>query len=217
MRENKSRWMMPVLILLVMLWVVIPQQADAQGALYFLSLRKGIQTASGDGAFDQWEQNHGELQNGRQVNTNGVEMDVFSISESGFGLGLGVEVHQYEKTFNFEDSSGVLPPEQVYIAGHGVIFSLKTYFRLGEFLPYLGAGLGNYYIKFREQQSNLNSSQSIDEVYAFKAGARYTIGKFGMLIETGSISALTNITLKDGKTTIQAGGTYNLFGLSYLF
>ena len=199
------------------LLTALPATVSAQGVLYFLSLRKGIQTPSGDNAFNEWERNHGALQNGREVHTTGVEMDVFSVSESGFGLGLGLEVHNYEKTFNFEDKNGVLPPEQVYISGNGVLFSLKTYFRFGDFLPYLGAGLGNYYLRFREQQSGLNSSQSVDEVYAFKVGARYTLGKFGMLVEAGSISALTNITLRTGKTTLQAGGSYYLYGLSYLF
>lgn len=179
---HKTPRLILLLLTLAVLWLAGQQSAFAQGALHFLTVRRGQQEAAGDSLFQELEKSHGPLQGERKVEVTGFEYDVFASKSGGLGMGLGLDIHSYAKSYLFRDPNNVLPPLDLYLSANGVLFSLKTYLQYGDFLPYFGLGLGNYYINYR-QSDGLSTRQSVDNVYVSKLGFRYTIGHFSLVYD----------------------------------
>jgi hypothetical protein len=184
------------------------------GTAYFLTVKKGSldPSSSGDTFISEIEttQGHGALVGDRVSQPFSIQFDIYGVSASRVGLDIGLEVLGYNKSFVFADG------ERVYITVKGMHFTFNTLARLGAFMPFLGFGIGNYYVTL-EQSSGLNLRTSPDEVYTAHAGFRVMAGRMGILLEVGITSALADIPGLSGDATLELGGTYTNLGLSWLF
>ncbi len=194
-----------------------PRPARAQAdTLYFVTVKGGFQEPSGDEQFDLLERDHGPLEGDRRVAPLGIELDMYSVRNRA-GLALGIEVHRWEETFRFRDPAAVLPPEDVNLWGQGVLFTFKTFLRAGSFFPFVGAGLGNYYVKYRELSSGRFIQESVE--HTARAGFRFLLGRLGLLAEPGVTHAPVELETVAGEppATLELGGRYASAGLSWTF
>lgn len=202
--------------LLITLLAGFPAAALGQsGNLYFLSVKRGLldTSTSGDTFIDYLEtsEGHGALLTGRQEDTIAFEQDIYAISGAGLGLGVGLEILSYKKQHVFQDG------ETLDIVVKGVHFTLKTYLRLGGLLPFLGAGIGNYYVNLN-QSSGLSLRISPKNVYNLRAGLFFLASRsWGLVLEAGQTSAEVEIPTATGSETLELGGSYATLGLSYVF
>lgn len=184
------------------------------GTAYFITVKKGSLDASssGDTFISEIEttQGHGDLVGDRISQPFSIQFDIYGVSASRVGLDIGLELLGYNKSFIFADG------ERVYITVKGMHFTFNTLARLGAFMPYIGFGIGNYYVNL-VQSSGLDLRTSPEEVYNAHAGFRVMAGRLGILVEVGITSALTEIPGLSGDATLELGGTYTNLGLSWLF
>jgi hypothetical protein len=202
-------------LLALALLAAAPRPAAAQaGTLYFLTVKRGVQDASGSGetAFQTLESGgRGPLQGKRSVQTSAVELDIYGVSRDSAGLGIGMEVLQYDHTFAMQNG------DRVRLRTKGVLFSFKVFLRLGDVFPFLGAGLGNYYVNYDENQSGVSFRDSPDSVYNARVGLRWLFGRLGLLLEAGNTHAQLPITTGAGPAQLELGGNYANAGLSWVF
>ena len=184
------------------------------GTAYFLSVKKGSldSSTSGDTYISQIEttQGHGALVGDRVSQPFSIQADIYGVSASRVGLDISLEVLGYNKSFTFADG------ERVFITVKGMHFTFNTLARLGMFMPYIGFGIGNYYVNL-EQSSGLNLRTSPEDVYNAHAGFRVMMGRMGILLEVGATSAMVDIPGLSGDATLELGGTYTNLGVSWLF
>ena len=201
-------------LLLAFLLLGARPAAAQEGTLYFLTIKNGVSDASGSGEsiFGNFAQSaHGPLQGDRKVSTRGVELDIYGVSRSSVGLGIGMEVLEYNKTFILQDG------ERVNLDAKGVLFSLKTFLRLGPVFPYIGVGLGNYYVNYSQAAAAISLRDSPASVYNARAGVRILFGRLGLLLEAGQTRAQLPVQTDVGRATLELGGTYRNVGLSWVF
>lgn len=210
---------LPVALLLLLLASLVagfPAPALGQsGNLYIFSVKGGLldTATTGDTFIDYLEttEGHGALQTSRQEETINFEQDIYAISSSGMGLGVGLEILSYNKQHVFQDG------ETLDIVVKGVHFTFKTYLRLGRLLPYLGAGIGNYYVNLA-QSSGLSLRLSPTDVYNFRGGFFFLLNRnWGFVLEAGQTSAQVDVPVSGGTQTFELGGSYANFGISYVF
>lgn len=193
-----------------------PTAALAQtGNLYFFTVKGGsLDTSStGDQYFDYITntEGHGALLNNRKVQTINFEQDIYGISGNGVGLGVGLELLRYNKQFVFQDG------ERLNTVVKGIHFTIKTYLRLGGYFPFLGAGIGNYYVNM-DRSSGLSLRSSPSDVYNLRVGLFHLLGRhWGLLLEAGQTSAQLDVPVAGGTQTLELGGSYTNLGLSYVF
>lgn len=189
--------------------------------LYFLTAKRLAQQPSGDTLVEALEQQHGPLTEDRGVTVSGAELDIYGISASRTGLGIGLELQHYEKELAFRDPTMVLPPRTLDMTVRTVLFTLKAYLRLGSFYPFLGAGLGNAYLKLDDSASSgpqlSNTAESVSNV---RAGFRWLmLGRLGLLGEVGRTRARLEVDLDPAtpNETLELGGTYRGAGVFWVF
>jgi hypothetical protein len=202
-------------LLVLALLALAPATAAAQtGTLYFFTVKRGIAdaTGSGENVFQVLQAGgQGALQGDRAVHTTSVELDIYGVSRGSAGLGIGMEVLRYERNFALQGG------EVVHMRAKGVLFSLKTFLRLGDVFPFFGAGLGNYYVNYDEAVSGISFRDSPDAVYNARVGVRWLLGRLGLLAEAGNTHAQLPIETGVGPATLELGGTYTNLGLSWAF
>lgn len=205
-----------LMALLISLLAGFPAAALGQsGNLYFFTIKGGqLDTSTSGDTFIEYlatTEGHGALQTSRQEDTINFEQDIYAISASGMGLGVGLEILSYTKQHVFQDG------ETLSMVVKGVHFTLKTYLRLGRLFPFLGAGIGNYYINF-EQSSGLSLRLSPKDVYNLRGGIFVLLSRhWGLVLEAGNTSAEVDIPTANGSKTLELGGSYANFGISYVF
>ncbi len=94
--------------LLISLLGGFPAAALGQtGNLFIFSVKGGQLDTSTSGdtfiEFLETTEGHGALQTSRQEDTINFEQDIYAISSSGMGLGVGLEILSYEKQHVFQD------------------------------------------------------------------------------------------------------------------
>lgn len=193
--------------------VAVARPAAAQTTtLYFLTLKKGITDGgNGENLFSKVEAVHGAKNGGRAVATNSVELDIYGVGTGYTGLGVGVEMVSYSHAWVLADY------EKVHMSTKGVLFTFKTFLRLGSVYPFFGFGLGNYYVNFDETPTGPSLRDSPDTVYNGRVGMRILFGRLGLLLEVGRTHAQLPILTDVGKATLELGGQYSNIGLSWLF
>ena len=88
--------------------------AQERTTLTFLTLKGGTQdaTGTGDNLLPELEKLHGPLTSrSREVNTQGVQLDIYAAPRETLGVAVSLELSQYHKVYNFSDASGALPAE----------------------------------------------------------------------------------------------------------
>lgn len=202
--------------LVISLLAGVPAAALGQsGNLFIFSVKAGrLDTStSGDTFIDFLETNegHGALKTSRQEDTINFEQDIYAISSARVGIGIGLEILSYRKQHVFQDG------ETLNIVVKGVHFTFKTYLRLGALFPFLGVGIGNYYINL-DQSSGLSLRLSPKDVYNFRGGVFFLLSRnWGLVLEAGQTSAEVEVPTTTGSETFELGGTYANFGISYVF
>ncbi|HKI98314.1 MAG TPA: hypothetical protein VKB51_07570 [bacterium] len=205
---------LPCALLLATLLGAAPQPAAAQSStLYFLTVKHGVADASGSGEnlFQTLATVHGPVQGARGVQTGAIELDIYSVSQGNAGLGVGIEVLGYDHAWLMQDGL------KVHMRAKGVLFTFKTFLRLGNVFPFFGAGLGNYYVNFDESPGGPSLRDSPDAVYNVRVGTRILFGRLGLLLEAGNTRAQLPILTDAGRATLEAGGNYANAGLSWVF
>jgi hypothetical protein len=188
-----------------------PAAAQSE-TLYFLTIKRGFTDASGSGEdlFDRLGAAHGKLTGGRGTQTGAVELDIYGVSRDAMGLGVGLEVLGYDHDWLFGDGT------QVHLRTKGVLFTFKTFLRLGSVFPFFGFGLGNYYVNY-SQTGGPSLRDSPDAVYNVRAGVRVLLGRLGLLLEAGNTRAQLPIDTDIGRAKLELGGIYSNVGLSWVF
>jgi hypothetical protein len=210
-------WLAAALLGAALLAAGAPPAAAQTRTLYFLTFKSGVTDASGSGEtiFDQLDTvgGHGALLNGRSAKTTAVELDIYGVSREAHGLGIGIEVLQYDKTFNLQDG------ERVRMQGKGVLFTLKYYLRLGNVFPFAGLGIGNYYLNYSQANAGVRFRDSPDAAYTSRLGVRMLYGRWGLLLEAGQNYARLPVLIPGdaGPASIELGGRYRNVGISYAF
>jgi hypothetical protein len=190
--------------------------AHAQEAtVFFLTAKTGQQEVGGS-LFKTLANNHGPLQENHTVNRAGFELDVYAVTRKKFGLAVGMEVMQFDKTFTFFDKSGVLPTERLRLDGRSFLYTLKGYLRFGNVLPFFGVGTGSYYVSYDEKVSKLSFLDVSTPVLAYRAGLRWLVaGHWALLAEGGEIIAPIHVTTGNQGATLELGGSFWNLGVSY--
>lgn len=196
---------------------LLPGAARAQEAtLFFLTAKTGEQQAGGGSLFETLAASHGPLQDNRTVIRRGMELDIYAVTRHKFGLAVGLEVMDYEKTFAFSDPAGGLTPERLKLDGRSFLYTLKGFLRFGDFLPFIGLGTGSYYVSYNEEVSQLSFLDSATGVLAYRAGFRWLMSRrLGLLAEAGEISAPIKVLSNGTVSTLDLGGSFFNAGLSY--
>ena len=199
--------------LILLLLGALPGQGWGQAAtLYFLTVKKGVSdpSGSGDTLFETLAKDHGPLQDEREVEPVSLELDIYGVSGGRFGLGIGTEVLQYDDFISLPSG------ERVGMRVKGVLFTLKTFLRLGAFFPFVGLGIGNYYANL-DLPGGRSLRDSPDDVFNARAGLRVLLGRLGLLVEVGNTAAQLDVPSLSGPATLELGGTYTNVGLSWVF
>jgi hypothetical protein len=184
-----------------------------EGSLYFVTIKKGVTDASGSGEsiFNDFAAAGDPLKSNRQVKTRSIELDVYGISRGNAGLGIGLEVVEYDQAFYLQSG------ERVNLDAKGVLFSLKTFLRMGPFFPFVGLGLGNYYVNYAQAAAAISFRDSPDSAYNARAGVRILLGRLGLLLEAGNTHARLPVQTSVGRSTLELGGYYRNVGISWVF
>ena len=212
-----ARWapLLLTALLVPLLLAALPGTGWGQSSnLYFLTLKTGRldPTVSGDDFFAQVETNqgHGPLQGDREVDPVSIELDIYAIGGDRFGLGVGLELLRYDREFTFQDGT------RLNLVVKGVHFTLKTFFRLGSTIPFVGAGIGNYYANV-DQTGGLSLRDSPDDVFNFRVGLFVLLGRVSVMVETGLTRAMLEIPGFSGPARLELGGAYTNVGISLVF
>jgi hypothetical protein len=205
-------------LVLALAWPSGPA-SGADSSLMFLTFKRGVQDpgGSGDTLIPALETSHGPLQGTRAVQTQGVELDVYSVASAAAGIAVGVEILEYDQTLRFAPVSPVQTPETLRLSAQSVLFTLKGFLRWGPLLPFVGIGSGNYYVKYRQDQEGLAFLDSAPEVLTARVGMRVMLGRLGLLAETGATAAKLRVQTQAGLSTLELGGSYTTAGLSWLW
>jgi hypothetical protein len=197
----------------------LPGHARAQEhTLIFLTVKQGEQQAGGGTLFDTIAANHGPLQTNRTVTRQGVELDIYAVTRHKFGLAVGLELMDYDKTFFFSDPNGVQTQEHVRLDARSFLYTLKGFLRFGDFLPFAGIGTGTYYVSYNEQVSGQSFLDAANNVFTYRAGFRWLlVGRIGLLVEAGEISAPLRVISNNTTSTLELGGSFWNAGLSYVW
>ena len=142
---------------------------------------------------------------------------IYTAASSRYGIGVSLEVHDYAKTYDFSDDSGSLPPEQVQLEGRSLLYTLNGFLRFGRFLPYVGLGTGNYYVKYHERNAGISFLDTAPQVWTVRAGFRMLFGRLGLLAEAGQIRAPLTIRSRSEKASLELGGDYTALGICWSF
>lgn len=208
-----------MLLIVLLAAAVLPERARAQEAtLVFLTVKTGEQQAGGGTLFDTLAANHGPLQENRTVIRRGAELDIYAVTRRKYGLAVGLELMDYDKTFTFSNPAGGLPPEYLRLQARSFLYTLKGFLRFGDFLPFVGVGSGSYYVSYSEQASRLSFVDSATNVFSYRAGFRWLlVGRLGLLVEAGEISAPIRVFSNGKSSTLDLGGSFYNAGLSYVW
>ena len=218
-RTKKAGLALAILAALTLALTAAPRRAPAQGQLaYFLTLRSGVQNAegSGDTLFEDFEAEHGPFTGTRDVETEGLEFDLITFPSQDYGVGLGIEYHQYFKVFFFQDPTGALPSSRITLKGRALLYTLKFYRRFDSFWPYLGLGTGNYFMNFSEG-GMVRFFEASTEVYHGRVGVRIPIGSWSLVLEYGRTHAPITIQTRPNLPVLELGGTYRSVGIGVEF
>ena len=208
-----------LLPLLLVLGTPLPPSTEAAETLYFLTLKRARMSAegAGDNLLERLAEEHGEVQDDREVATSGVELGIYAAASSRYGIGVSLEVHDYAKEYDFSDNGGGLPPEQIRLETRALLYTLNGFLRFGRFLPYVGLGTGNYYVKYRERAAGVSFIDTAPQVWTVRAGFRMLFGRLGLLAEAGQIRAPLTIRSRSEQSTLELGGDYTALGISWSF
>lgn len=213
------QWAWGLLPLLLLLGAPLPRPAEAAETLYFLTLKRAQMSAegAGDNLLERLAEEHGDVRDDRAVTTSGVELGIYAAASSRFGIGVSLETHEYTKEYDFSDDTGVLPPERLRLEARSLLYTLNGFLRFGRFLPYVGLGTGNYYVKYRERSAGISFIDTAPQVWTVRAGFRMLFGRLGLLAEAGQIRAPLTIRSRSEKSTLELGGDYTALGISWSF
>ena len=204
----------------LLLLAVLSGPVRAQGSLeYFLTLKSGKQDAAktNDTTIASLESSYGELQGDRVADVLGLELDIMMFPTSGYGVGLGLEYHQYTKFLRFEDSSGALPSEVVRLEGKALLYTFKLYAQTGFLLNYIGIGSGNYFLQYQELNSGRRFRGSSEEVLSARVGTRMEFGEWSVVLEYGETRAPEKLFFRNAQPELELGGRFWNIGLGYAF
>ena len=217
-RSVRPDWLAALLRVaaLVVAAAALAGAAQAQeSTVFFLTAKAGQQDVGGN-LFRTLAANHGPLQENQTVSRRGFELDIYAVTRHKYGLAVGMEVMEFDKTFTFFDPSGALPQEHLRLNGRSVLYTLKAFLRFGDVLPFIGLGTGSYYLSYDEHVSRLSFLDVSTPVYSARAGLRWLVaGRWGVLAEVGQISAPIRVTTNNTKATLELGGSFWNLGLSY--
>ena len=214
-----ARWLgFPLALLLLGIGLQARPAAGQEATLMFLTLKEGEQAAGGGTLLGTLSAAHGPALENRTAIRRGVELDIYAVTRSKFGLAVGLEVMDYLKTFSFSDPSGALPPERLRLDARSFLYTLKGFLRFGDFLPFIGIGSGTYYVSYNEELSQLSFLDSSIGVLAYRVGFRWLlVGRLGLLVEAGEISAPIQVFSNNAMSTLDLGGSFFNAGLSYVW
>ncbi|MBC8259302.1 MAG: hypothetical protein H8E38_09820 [SAR324 cluster bacterium] len=193
-----------------------------QTVVYF-ALQAGTQEtgtpAPGVGQTDSYlstlETKHGALKENRQVKPKVLSFDFYKTSGS-VASGFGLEIHKYEKEYNFENDNS-----KVNISAVGLLYGLNFYYRGDFWFPFLGFGTGNYSAKVKEKLVTASSTTygtvfgQVDKPFYYKFGVRIPINGLGIIFTQQYISANFNVATENKPLSL--GGTASYVGLYYGF
>lgn len=188
----------------------------------YLSIQSGSQDPSASSGvfankgryFETLESAHGKLKKDRLVRPEVFAFDFYSVSGSLAG-GFGIEVHRYNRQFQFADDS------QVDIYAVGVLYGFNFYYRGEIWFPFIGFGTGNYSAKVQEQLNFTGSVTKstvfgqVDSPFYYKLGFRIPFNSWGLMLTQQYISADMEVATENKPLSL--GGTATLFGAYYGF
>ena len=186
----------------------------------YLSVQSGSQDpAAASGIFENkgryfetLESAHGKLKEDRLVRPEVFAFDFYGVTGSLAG-GFGIEVHRYNRQFQFADDS------QVDIYAVGVLYGFNFYYRGGIWFPFAGFGTGNYSAKVLEELKNPGSVTTstvfgqVDSPFYYKIGFRVPFNSWGLIATQQYISADMEVTTENKPLSL--GGSASLFGFYY--
>ena len=198
------------LLLTATILLAAPAGAQAQfGTTYFLTYKTGLQDPSitGDTLFKDLENEHGPAKGDRMLAPWALEIDVYALDSGAFASGLGVEVVRGVETYHFQDGT------RVHQVIKGVNYFLKTFWRLGLLQPYMGLGVGNYYLNYQESGTNaIALRDSPHNVFSTRLGTRFLGGRWGTIVEYGRTTAMLQVNRVTGSSRVELGGEYLFLG-----
>ena len=183
--------------------------------IYF-AVQKGEQDATSttygslqkDTYLSSLEEKHGSLKGNREVNPTVFSFDFYKIN-GGFASGFGIELHNYKKTFSFENNSS-----SVSLSAVGMLYGLNFYYRGDYWFPFIGFGTGNYSAKVKEKLETESSSTNatvfdqVDKPFYYKFGVRIPFNGFGLLITQNFISANMHVYTENKQLPLGGKGTF---------
>jgi hypothetical protein len=194
-----------------------PQARAQEATLFFLSAKTGEQSVGGN-LFGTLAANHGPLQENKTVIREGVGLDIYAITRNHYGLAIGLELMDFDKTFTFQDPTGAKTPERLVLDARSFIYSLKGYLRWGDFLPFIGVGSGTYYVSYNEKVSRLSFLDTATNVFAYRIGFQWLLaGRWGLVGEYGQIEAPIRVISNNTTSTLDLGGEFWNVGISYAY
>ena len=159
------------------------------------------------------EEKFGSLKENREVTPTVFSFDFYKI-KGNFASGFGIELHNYKKSFSFENNRST-----VNLSAVGMLYGLNFYYRGDYWFPFIGFGTGNFSAKVKEELKIENSSTNatvfdqVDRPFFYKFGVRIPFNGFGLLITQHYISA--NMYVESEKEYLSLGGTGTFLGIFY--
>ena len=189
----------------------------------YLAVQNGQQDtgspAPGVGRMDSYlnslEAKHGSLMGYRQVNLKIISFDFYKTNGS-VASGFGMEVHNYEKKYTFENDSS-----QVNLSAVGLLYGLNFYYRGDYWFPFIGFGTGNYSVKVKEELTTGSNTTSgtifgqVDNPFYYKFGVRIPFNGLGIIFTQQYTSADFQVPTEDEPLSL--GGTASFIGFYYGF
>tara|TARA_Y100001970_G_C14249173_1_gene870506 strand:+ start:3293 stop:3943 length:651 start_codon:yes stop_codon:yes gene_type:complete len=189
--------------------------------IVFLTVKKGTQDTTRpvpgfenrDNYLASLEERNGVLRENREVSPTGFSFDFYKINGN-FSSGFGVELHNFKKTFSFENNKS-----KVSLSAVGLLYGLNFYYRGDYWFPFIGFGSGNISAKVKEQliteelETNATVFDQVDKPFYYKFGVRIPLYGFGILISKKYISA--NMKVNTENKNLSLGGIGTFLGIYY--
>ena len=182
----------------------------------FLSIQKGSQdtTGTGPGIVNKWdylsslEEKHGSLNETGEVKPTIFSFDFYKIIGS-FSSGFGIELHNYKKSYSFENDSS-----SVYLSAVGLMYGFNFYYRGDYWFPFIGIGSGNFSAKIKENlkteisETHATVFGQVDKPFYYKIGARIPFNGFGIVFSKKYISANMQVATENKNLSLGGVGTF---------
>ncbi|MGK5092599.1 hypothetical protein WDW89_11380 [Deltaproteobacteria bacterium TL4] len=174
-------------------------------------LESGSSSESDEAYLDVIAQNHGALKEVNTVYPLLLSFD-FYLPYGSFASGLGVELHQYSKTYKFKDNS------TFSFNTLAMLLAYTLYYRGDVWFPFVAVGTGHYTASFSERLAATEDepvlkarfSDTVPLTLYYKLGVRIPFESWGIMasqyvIYAPLVIATENKNLNLGETTFLLG------------